>query len=288
MNKKINYFLCILSYSFINYARDTNFVPVFFEASMRTSYMHDQQFAHQDPQWSFIRNLYHKHLIDQPKRSVHARIPKTIHQIWLGSPYPEKYLKLKNSWLKKHPEWQFKIWTDADVQSFGLKNINLFNKATNWGQKSDIWRLEILERHGGLYIDTDFYCLKSFDDLHHMCDFYIGLAHSKTVVFYNGLIGAAPEHPIIKHAIKNLQLASSLSDEQAIQKSTGPHFITKCFFEIAPTLSTINIAFPITFFYPFPNSHRIYSNNSTIVRSFIQPESYCVHLWEYSWSKDKK
>lgn len=282
----INICYVIILSAQISHSITQNFVPISFDVSMTTSYMHNALFACTDPQWQFIRKAYNKHMLDDLNVKK-CRIPKKIHQIWLGSPYPEKYKALQKSWRDLHPDWEFKVWTDADVDAFRLKNIALFKKATNWGQKSDIWRLEILDRYGGLYIDTDFLCLKPFDILHYACDFYIGIAHSKTVVFYNGLIGAAPGHPIIKKCIEKISLGDGSNTEESIQRATGPHFITKCFFDVAPNIKRKCVVFPITFFYPFPNSHRIYSNDVNIVRSFIRPESYCVHLWEYSWAKNK-
>lgn len=257
-----------------------------FDESMKTSYTHNHNFAQYCPEWKIIRNLYKNHLILNPRFSQNIRIRKKIHWIWLGSPLPERYIEFQKTWKKYHPHWEFQLWTDKDAQTFGMRNKSLFDKATNWGQKSDIFRLEILDREGGLYVDTDFECLKSFDILHHLCDFYTGLGHSKNVVFYNGLIGSCAGHPIIKECINSIQLTGSLTDEDNIQKTTGPWLLTKCFLKIAPTLTTPAIAFPITFFYPFPNSHRIHSNNKEIVNKFIRPESFCIHYWACSWMKN--
>jgi mannosyltransferase OCH1-like enzyme len=40
-----------------------------------------------------------------------------------------------------------------------------FDRASNFGEKSDIWRYEILFRLGGVYVDTDFECVRPFDSL---------------------------------------------------------------------------------------------------------------------------
>lgn len=262
-------------------------IKINFDESMKTSYTHNYAFAQACPEWKMVKNLYNNHFLINPKYCAKERIPKKIHWIWLGSPLPEKYKKFQESWKKYHPHWEFKLWTDKDVKNFEMKNKKLYDEAINLGQKSDIFRLEILEREGGLYIDTDFECLKSFDLFHHLCDFYTGLGHSKNVVFYNGLIGSCAGHPILKECINSIKLTGSLIDEDNIQKTTGPWLLTRCFLKIAPTLTSANIAFPITFFYPFPNSHRIWSNNKNVVNSFIKPESFCIHYWGCSWMKNK-
>jgi len=78
-----------------------------------------------------------------------------------------------------------------------------------YGAKSDIARYEILYRIGGLYIDTDFECLKPFDIFNHCCDFYSGVAFDENVVLFIGLIGAAPGHPVLGTCIADMQSAQT-------------------------------------------------------------------------------
>jgi mannosyltransferase OCH1-like enzyme len=46
-----------------------------------------------------------------------------------------------------------------------FKNINAFNDTPNNGQKSDILRSQILYEFGGVYLDTDFILVKTFEEL---------------------------------------------------------------------------------------------------------------------------
>jgi len=156
-----------------------------------------------DPLMKTVRDLYNTHLIKSPEYSVEPRIPKIIHQIWLGNPFPEKWLWLRETWLKNHPDWQYILWTEKEIEEFGLTNQKLYDQATNYGEKSDIARYEILYRYGGLYVDTDFECIKSFDPLHHYCDFYAGTEYISRFITFNGLIGCRKHHPIMKNALKS-------------------------------------------------------------------------------------
>ena len=70
-------------------------------------------------------------------------------------------------------------------------------------KRSDIVRYEILHAFGGLYIDTDFECLKSFDILHHCYTFYIGTLSSHNVGIGNGIIGSVAGHPLLRWCIEN-------------------------------------------------------------------------------------
>ena len=155
------------------------------------------------------------------------RIPKVIHLIWIGSPLPDRCIKLMESWKLNHPDWAITVWTDAEVDDFNMTNIKAFNEAINKGQKSDIWRYEILYRFGGLYIDTDFECLKSFDDLHKSCDFYAGCISSSYTAVLNGIIGSKMGHPILSACIERLRITQGdRNDFTKILKETGPDFFS--------------------------------------------------------------
>ncbi|CAM9165965.1 unnamed protein product, partial [Heterosigma akashiwo] len=134
------------------------------------------------------------------------RIPKILHHIWLGGQLPERFQIFVNTWKEKHPivdikqtitththtqhpGWEFIFWDDSAVESFGLENARAYNQAENFGEKSDIARYEILNRFGGVYIDTDFECLGNFEALHQICDFYCGMSNTGCIELNNGLIG---------------------------------------------------------------------------------------------------
>lgn len=54
---------------------------------------------------------------------------------------------------------------------------------------SHVPHVQILLRHGGLYVDVDFLCFGSFDDLHKRYEFYAGVSNTGTFELNNGLIG---------------------------------------------------------------------------------------------------
>src|ERR1700730_3033568 len=63
---------------------------------------------------SHLQTLYLKNSLETISSQAVPKIPKIIHQIWLGSPFPEKYNKYQASWQKLHPKWIYKLWTDKD------------------------------------------------------------------------------------------------------------------------------------------------------------------------------
>lgn len=211
-------------------------------------------------------------------------LPKRIHQIWLGSPLPEQYKQWTESWQKFNPGWEYKLWTDDNVDEVEIERRDLFNSITHLGQKSDFLRYHILNQYGGLYVDTDFECLKSFDDLTYL-NFFTGRSHSKEVMeLFIGLIASTPNHPILRKVLFNMNTIKS-GNWKDIFNTTGTYFFTKIFFESVVSYSRGIVIFPPEYFYPFPNHNH---EKETNPERFIRDCSYAIHYWEVSWSSKNK
>jgi len=236
--------------------------------------------------WTMLEDNFDKHYVTGQQN---VNITKKIHQIWLGGELPDKYKRLINTWIEKNPDWEYKLWTDSDVDSFGLKNIDKFNSINNLGAKSDIFRYEILYRYGGLYIDTDFECFTSFNDLIYL-DFFAGTGHVYLPEVFNGLIACKPEHTLIKKLIDDITVVST-NDFNEILSLTGPKYFSNKLFEYIKNNSDEKlVVFPTTFFYPFPAEHRHLVREDTedsrnLVNKFNTINSHCTHLWYTSWQK---
>src|ERR1035437_13952 len=116
------------------------------------------------PDWKLLENLYEKNYENYLDKSLES-IPKLIHQIWIGGKIPDKFKRLSETWIEKNPTWTYRLWGNDDVKDLNLVNKILYDRASNVGIKSDILRYEILYTFGGISVDTDFECIKSFDDL---------------------------------------------------------------------------------------------------------------------------
>lgn len=242
--------------------------------------------------WDGTKKLYDKYIIHELSYLDSPRIPKIIHQIWLGSPLPKKELEFSQTWKKYHPDWIYILWTDEDIIDFDLYNKEAYEASSNWGERSDIVRYEILERYGGLYVDTDFECLKPFDVLHHICDFFTGTDYGSEFGVYNGLIASCPHHPILQCCVKYIKLKFEKGawdiKNQSILERTGPYFFLNCishaFGENDDTLGRV-VLFPVTYFYSWPNSHKDLANPA-LIKEWIQPESFAIHHWHTAWAKE--
>ena len=134
------------------------------------------------------------------------RIPKIIHQIWIGDSVPEELRAFQESWKLFHSDWEYRLWTQDDIPYLDLYNADLIEQAQNPAEKADLLRYELLYRFGGVYIDMDEECLQPFDVLHYMYDFYIGIQPLDTGIVQLGIgvIGSCPGHPMLKACIESI------------------------------------------------------------------------------------
>lgn len=215
--------------------------------------------------------------------SINPRIPKIIHQIWLGSPVPEKFDLFRNSWEKMHPDWEYKLWTDKDIEALTLQNESCYYAAVNYGERSDIARYEILYQFGGVFVDIDMESLKSIDILNHCFDFFAGMEPPADAPFLhrffivnNGVIGSIPQHPILKHVLNEIEHFRYQND---VVKRTGPLFFTDAIVDLLDSTEFVNVILPTSYLFPF--GKRIKEKEET--SNYIKPETLAIHHWAGSW-----
>lgn len=241
------------------------------------------------PQWgspvyNIFKKIYEKNNLTKVTYSHEARIPKIIHQIWLGSPVPQEYLWLQKTWKDHHPQWEYRLWTDKEAEDFMAQQSpelqQFYNEAINYGEKSDILKWLIIYTFGGLYTDIpDYECLRPLDMFHHCYDFYTGVQPLGTSLVQLGaaLFAAKPGHPILRHCIETLKDDRHLT--QIVDK-TGPIHFTRSFCAVAPSLTTPVVALPASYFYP-----RAYDQSFEQRALWLKEESFAVHHWAGSWLK---
>jgi hypothetical protein len=153
---------------------------------------------------------------------THLLIPRLFHWIWFGSdPLPEQHRRWIDGWLELHPGWQQRIWTDRNRPRF--VNEEQFLAADNFSLKANVARYELIHRFGGVYLDTDFECLKSIEPLLGGVEAFIAsedphaLGHLNVAIF-----GATPRHPWMAELIAHLPRA--METGWGNQHQAGPVF----------------------------------------------------------------
>lgn len=92
-------------------------------------------------------------------------IPKKIHYCWLsGDEMPAETIKCIDSWKDKMPEYELVLW---DKNRFDITSVPFVEEAfkvKKWAFAADYIRMYAIYTEGGIYLDTDVYVMKKFDD----------------------------------------------------------------------------------------------------------------------------
>tara|TARA_Y100000034_G_scaffold126713_1_gene178370 strand:+ start:5660 stop:6433 length:774 start_codon:yes stop_codon:yes gene_type:complete len=119
-----------------------------------------------------------------------VKIPKIIHQIWIGGhPMPNALKDCIKTVKEKHPSWDYILWTDDNLpENFSLRReydgVEGFQKLCDshpnveFGRKGDVLRMEVLWKYGGVYLDTDVEALKPIDKLLNGHELVMGYEHN--------------------------------------------------------------------------------------------------------------
>lgn len=204
-------------------------------------------------------------------------IPRVFHQIWINPSHPdlpEQYRKYRDGWLALHPNWDYRLW-NLDNLPFPLHNADLHSRgAASYAQLADILRYEILYVLGGVYIDTDFECLRPIDGI---LDGVRGFACSESGRSLSiGILGAEPSSPLMLQCVRNIPRRLGL-DSPTLE--TGPAFFTRMI--LGHGFHNDFTVFPSHWFYPYGYTelHRAGENF---------PDAYAVHRWAHSWTAPRR
>lgn len=123
-------------------------------------------------------------------------IPKKIHYIWLGR--NEKNERIKHcieSWKKYLPDYEIIEWNEDNLP---MEYNNFFKQSyehKKWAFASDVARLWVLYKEGGIYMDTDVEIYKPIDEFLNNEGF---IGFEDTHYLSTATIGSIANNPIIK------------------------------------------------------------------------------------------
>ena len=211
-------------------------------------------------------------------------IPKIIHQIWIGPrKLPNNYKKWMNTWKIYNPEWEYILWDEDMINKLNLKNQLAYKASKNPGFKSDIARYEILNKYGGIYLDTDFQCLKSIPNNLLFYEFVSCIVFSFSPEIANGMIMSKPNSPLLKKIINSIYVPKNKNNSYEIISATGPYALTNAYFNLKTKDQKKGLILPSDYFYPFPNF--LITRKPANYKDFITDKSIGLHHWEMSWIK---
>ena len=204
-------------------------------------------------------------------------IPKIVHRVHIGP--PQEFAEWCWETSKNHNvDWEHITHNDDSPDQWEIFGKYL-NMSPTFAYKSDLMRLELLYKYGGIYIDTDVEVIRSFDDLSEY--HYPFAAWESNYVIGSAVIGSPPKSQevldLITYCIGAIELESKDGKIEygGHLRMFSPSVLTKLW----KSNQDVLLLNPESFYpYHWNEKHRRYEDFS------INPNTYAVHHWNGSWS----
>lgn len=212
-------------------------------------------------------------------------IPNTIHYIWLGNTenMPPLCEKCIESWHRYLPHFNFVFWREEEIRKhFNANEISFFNKMLEkkkYAFAADFARCIILDKFGGVYLDTDVEIIKDITPLLEGCTTFLGVEDINKPNC--AILGATKDNFFLKRLIEFIIKADGLIEI--------PILAYKALVSISPNFTYLEgftsyhdiIVYPNKYFYPY----NPYRNDSVgqLLYSDVTTETYAIHHWAKTW-----
>jgi mannosyltransferase OCH1-like enzyme len=205
-------------------------------------------------------------------------IPRIFHHIWLGpDPLPDDHGPWVESWKRHHPDWEHWMWTEENLPEDPIRP-EILERLRAPVERADIMRLEILYRHGGVYLDTDLECLRPVDDFLADQEF-VGVCH-KPGRITNTAIASVPSHPLLQEAVDNVNPMEMYwtNSSERLKEVAGPLLLDR----LVKEYPDIKLLEPPIFFPSTPEERegavavhhmaRVWHNTTTLRAAMLRAE----------------
>lgn len=209
-------------------------------------------------------------------------IPKLIHYCWYGNPEkPTSVRRAMKTWSRAGEGYALREWNEQNCDLGCNEYVRFAAERGKWALVSDYFRLVALEREGGIYLDTDVECYRSFDDLRSLRGF---LGYMYDSLLGTAVLGFEANHPFIRALREAYDRAVWIDDRRfEIALPSGQTLRSNC-------NNTVFTSMLLEMYPDFPLNGRTQALDALTVfpmREFevgaVVGRSHCVHRCEASW-----
>lgn len=195
-------------------------------------------------------------------------IPKIIHYIWFGGEKSAIAKRALHTWKKRAPEYRIIEWNEKNLPLFSNKYYQEALLTKNYAFASDYARLKILQKFGGLYMDTDMYLLENPNEILASRDLVFSV-NTNPPLMSTSLIGASKNNEFINEAL-------TVYSRLEFEKKANPYILT-------PILERM-YGFKEKDITQSLDSGSVIALNSNIL---LQPsfKAVALHVGEFSWGE---
>lgn len=228
------------------------------------------------------------------------KIPKIIHQVWEGKrePLPEVLARLGETWRELHPDWEYICWDAKRMEAFIQEHYpeywNLYNELPYNVQRWDVFRYMLLYKIGGMYVDFDYECLSSMEEVLDNKNCCLGLEPAghvtfsgKKILIGNALMASTPLHPFMYKLLEHSFLPVEYDKNNKflyVLNTTGPYMLTNVYDTYADNSSIYLLPAELTS--PLTKYEITQFVNKTIDQEYLDKKlenAIAIHLYFGTW-----
>lgn len=199
-------------------------------------------------------------------------IEKKMTQIWIGpKPAPTKWM---NTWKEFHPDWEYTVFTQSDLEKRTFRNQHLIDKYFNdnlFSGVSDLIRYELMYERGGFFPEADFICLANTDELFTSPPEYCYTCYEQENArpgYVQPILAANPGNEFLKQLIEELHVLKPEELSEFPWESTGNAWLARIIPKFNPKITI------------WPSHHFIPNHYDTSVKKYKGREKvYANHVW---------
>lgn len=200
-------------------------------------------------------------------------IPKIIHYCWFGGkPLPEDTRRYIDGWRRLLPDYEIRRWDETNFPLDYNRYTRQAARMKSWAFVSDVCRLHVLDRFGGIYLDTDIELIKTLDSM--LGRTFIGEEATGPCC---GIMGAEPREPWIAKMLSYYRKHQFINPFGHPNRTSNPLILQRY---VLPGLSPAQrpIIYPKDTFYPdlLPDG-----------RALITPETVAIHHYAATWRQGR-
>jgi hypothetical protein len=229
--------------------------------------------------------------------------PKIIHQIWKQGGVPDGFRELVASVRALHPDFEYRLWADADLDALVQSRVPQFLDAYKSFKKGveqvDFARYLILHEIGGAYFDLDIACIRSIEPLVASGQIVLGHECSEHTrqfwprparIVSNALMISPPREKFWLDLIEDI--VSRYDDwrwwwHRGPVYRTGPLALTRVVDGLSEEAARRVTLLPSCAFFPMSDhwndGHVVGGYDSISSDCETLDGTYAVHVWSHSW-----
>lgn len=216
--------------------------------------------------------------------------------MWREEALPERWRLFRETWLRHHPDWEHRLWTDESLLAFTARcypeMVPILESYPSPVMRADATRYLLLDHFGGVYADLDTECLRPIEPLLSDADLLLPLEPEEHVssavarefglsrIVGNAWMASVPGHGFWKRVIEALV---ERRGEKGPLAATGPFLLTDLVGsglpeDQVPRLLPSSTVFPATNLdLGWLNARKPGSPHG------FGPGTHAIHYWDGTW-----